>query len=114
MRLKSNLRTVTSRMCLLVMLMMLSTVMAMAQGVTLKGTVVDEFDEPLIGAKVAEVGVANGVITDLDGNFQLKVSDGVKSVQVSYIGYKTQTFQIPTSGILNVKLEPTVALDAFK
>lgn len=90
------------------MLMMLSTVMAMAQGVTLKGTVVDEFDEPLIGAKVAEVGVANGVITDLDGNFQLKVSDGVKSVQVSYIGYKTQTFQIPTSGILNVKLEPDV------
>ena len=91
------------------MLTMLSSAVAMAQGgITVKGTVVDEFGEPLIGAKVAEVGVANGAITDLDGNFQFAVSSGVKTVQVSYIGYKTQTFQIPASGVLNIKLEPDV------
>ena len=109
MRLKGFLQTVTFRLCLFVMLAMLSSAGAMAQGgITLKGTVVDEFGEPLIGAKVAEVGVANGAITDLDGNFQFTVSSGVKTVQVSYIGYKTQTFQIPASGVLNIKLEPDV------
>ena len=69
MRLKGFSQIFSFRLCLFVMLLMLSSAGAMAQGgITLKGTVVDEFGEPLIGAKVAEVGVANGAITDLDGN----------------------------------------------
>ena len=52
MRLKGFLQTVTFRLCLFVMLAMLSSAGAMAQGgITLKGTVVDEFGEPLIGPK---------------------------------------------------------------
>ena len=50
------------------------------------GTVVDEFDEGVIGATVKEKGTSNGTATDLDGNFKLKVKAGTMLV-ISYIGY---------------------------
>ncbi|MDR1381844.1 MAG: SusC/RagA family TonB-linked outer membrane protein, partial [Tannerella sp.] len=53
------------------------------------GTVKDSGGEALIGANVIEKGKANGVITDADGNFSLKVSENAV-LQVSYIGYVTQ------------------------
>jgi len=53
------------------------------------GTVVDERGEPIIGANVVEKGSTNGVITDMDGNFSLSVSD-IATLQVSYIGYIAQ------------------------
>ncbi len=53
---------------------------------TVAGTVKDDFGEPIIGANVIEKGTTNGVITDINGNFSLSVSDdGI--IQVSYIGY---------------------------
>ena len=45
-----------------------------AQTITLKGNVKDATGEPIIGASVVEKGnTSNGTITDLDGNFSLKV-----------------------------------------
>jgi TonB-linked SusC/RagA family outer membrane protein len=58
-----------------------------AQGIT--GTVVDETGEPVIGATVKEKDTSNGVVTDFDGNFKLKVDAG-KTLVISYIGYLTQ------------------------
>ena len=52
------------------------------------GTVVDDSNEPVIGATVMEKGTANGAVTDLDGNFKLKVQEGATLV-ISYIGYAT-------------------------
>ena len=46
-------------------------------------------------------GVANGVITDLDGNFTLEVPDGA-IIEVSYIGYSTQ--EITASGQQNLQV----------
>ncbi len=60
-----------------------------AQKITVKGTVVDEMNEPVIGANVVEKGTINGIITDLDGNFTLSVDEKAVIV-VSYIGYKPQ------------------------
>ena len=63
----------------------------MAQNQTIKGKVVDEQGEPIIGATVAPAGdKAKGVITDLDGNYVLSVPKGTK-VTVTYIGYIPQT-----------------------
>jgi len=50
------------------------------------GTVIDETGEPVIGATVKEKGTSNGVVTDFDGNFKLKVAAGTMLV-VTYIGY---------------------------
>ncbi|MDE5961763.1 MAG: carboxypeptidase-like regulatory domain-containing protein, partial [Duncaniella sp.] len=62
------------------------TVPAFAQDVLYQGTVVDSQDEPLIGATVRVPDSKIVTITDIDGNFSIKVPKG-KSVEISYIGY---------------------------
>ncbi|MBO4469700.1 MAG: SusC/RagA family TonB-linked outer membrane protein [Bacteroidales bacterium] len=57
-----------------------------------KGVVVDEFG-PVIGAAVLEQGTSNGVSTDVDGAFTLKVSSADAIVEISCIGYTTMTFK---------------------
>lgn len=59
------------------------------QAVSVKGQVVDSNGEPIIGASVLEKGTNNGVITDIDGNFTLKVRNRSSVIVVSYLGYKT-------------------------
>ncbi|WP_436416496.1 SusC/RagA family TonB-linked outer membrane protein [Petrimonas sp.] len=62
------------------------TQLMVAQQITVKSTLVDEQDEPVIGATVLEKGTSNGTVTDYDGNFSLNVSEtGV--IQISYVGY---------------------------
>ena len=51
----------------------------------IKGTVVDEKGEPVIGANVIAAGSPNGTITDIDGNFRLSVKPGA-NLKFSYIG----------------------------
>jgi len=62
------------------------------QAKSIKGNVVDETGEPMIGVTVKIVGGTGGTITDLDGNFTLNVAEG-KQIQLTYTGYKTQTLQ---------------------
>lgn len=64
---------------------------AVQQSGTVKGTVTDTSGEPLIGVSVMVKGTAKGVVTDLDGHFSLQVSGG-ETMEVSYIGYQSQTF----------------------
>lgn len=61
----------------------------------------DNLKEPLIGVSVIEKGTTNGAVTDLDGNFILTVQKGAV-IEVSYIGYKSQTFTINTAAPLNI------------
>ena len=68
------------------------SVTASAQGFAVRGVVVDELG-PVIGAAVLEAGTTNGAVTDLDGNFSLRVSSPDATVEVSCIGYTTQTFK---------------------
>lgn len=61
-----------------------------AQSLEVKGTVVDENGEPLIGVTISEKkNPTNGTITDLDGGFTLNVSTMNGTLQFSYVGYKT-------------------------
>ena len=57
--------------------------------ITVKGKIVDEKGESLIGATVQQKGTTNGVITDADGNFSLTVPSDA-SLVVSFVGYLTQ------------------------
>ena len=65
---------------------------AFAQGYVVQGVVVDDLG-PVVGAAVLEAGTTNGAVTDLDGNFSLRVSSPDATVEVSCIGYTTQTFK---------------------
>ena len=56
---------------------------------SLKGSVIDENGEPVIGATIVDkANTANATITDFDGNFVIKVNAG-QTIVVSYIGYET-------------------------
>lgn len=74
---------------------------------TVQGTVVDDAGEPLIGASVVPVGASKGVVTDADGNFIIQLSDRQKAIQVSMVGFKTQTVQATSSRML-IELQSAV------
>ncbi len=57
---------------------------------TLSGTVSGD-GQPLIGATVVESGTSNGTVTGKDGKFTLTLSKSGASIEVSFIGYVTQT-----------------------
>ena len=75
-------------------------IQATLQAATVKGSVVDATGEPVIGASILVQGTTNGVITDIDGNFSLTVSQG-SELSVSYIGFQAVT----------VKAQPTVRIE---
>ncbi|WP_300724812.1 TonB-dependent receptor [uncultured Bacteroides sp.] len=70
-----------------------STNYATQQTKTVSGTVVDQTGMPVIGANVLEKGTTNGMITDLDGNFSIKVNSNATLV-ISFIGYVTQEIKV--------------------
>lgn len=64
-------------------------VQAVQQSVSVKGQVLEPNGYPVVGATVLEKGTTNGVTTDIDGNFTLKVSSRNAVIVVSYIGFKS-------------------------
>ena len=74
------------------------------QAQSLTGTVKDATGEAVIGASVLEKGTKNGVVTDFDGNFTLKVS-GNNPIVISYIGMKTKTVDVKGKTHVDVVLE---------
>ena len=83
----------------------ISNILAQTSQVT--GLVVTaEENEPVVGASVLVVGTTIGGITDLDGKFTLNnVPSSARSLQISFIGYKTQTLPINRKGVMKVVLE---------
>ena len=79
------------RTLLFALLLMNSTMMFAQSAVT--GQVKDLTGEPLIGVSILEQGTSNGTVTDIDGNFRLNVAQG-KTLNISYIGYKTQAVRV--------------------
>ena len=76
-----------------------------------EGIVKDTSGEPVIGATVMEKGTNNGTITDFDGKFTLQVTEGA-SLEISYIGFKTQQLIASSGQILPITLkEDTEVLD---
>lgn len=77
----------------------------MAQTLTVKGTVLDaKSNEPLIGVSVIEKGSSNGTMTDIDGNFNVKVpKDAV--LKFSYLGYQAQEISVNGKTLLNVVMK---------
>ncbi len=71
-------------------LVMVCALPMQAQNQTFTGTVLDEQDEPVIGATVTVAGTKTATITDFDGNYKIDVPKGGK-VTISYIGYLTKT-----------------------
>lgn len=81
-----------------------------AQTKTVKGTVIDGTGEPVIGASVLVKGTTNGVITDFDGNFTLQNVPDKGTIQISFVGYKTQEISAAGKTVLKVTLQDATEL----
>ncbi len=65
---------------------------------------VNDSQGPLIGATVMVKGTSNGVVTDIDGNFNLNAAPG-STLVISYVGYVTQEITVGNQSFISVNLK---------
>ena len=88
-------------------LLLFPTAAVRGQGqTTVKGTVVDEFGEPVIGANVLVKNTVNGVSTNIDGEYSIRLTDPNVVLVFSYLGYATQEIAVTGRTEINVQLQP--------
>lgn len=83
----------------LLVLLLLMPLHSYAQNLRVEGKVVDEHGEGLVGAGVVIQGTTNGTVTDLDGNFVLPSVRSGAMLEISCIGYATQTIQVNSQNL---------------
>ena len=71
-----------------------------SETITVKGQVIDQGGEPLIGATVKVKGSTGGSVTDIEGNFELKAPSNAILV-VSYVGYQDKEVAVRGRAIIN-------------
>lgn len=100
---KKSLGTNLPKILFLFMFFLCSSLTHAQKKVT--GQVVDNTGEPIIGATISVKGTGTGTVTDLNGNFTLSnVPDG-STIEVTYIGFRTQTLKTDGKSTLNIKLQ---------
>ena len=97
---------------IILMLMAFCTTLQAQNGVTVTGTVTDNTTEPLIGASVVVKGQASlGTVTDIDGNFTLKVPSEQSTLVISYVGMTTKEVKIGKQRTFKVVLQDDTQLE---
>ena len=75
------------------------------QTIKVKGQVVDQTGEPLIGATVRVKGAQSGSVTDMDGNFEIDAASNA-TLLVSYVGYKDREIAVRGRAVIDqIQLE---------
>ncbi len=96
---------------LLIVLLSFFTFTISAQNITVSGTITDDTGFEVIGATVIVVGDAShGTVTDIDGNYTLSNVPSDGSLQISYVGMKTQVIAVNGRTTINVVLESDTEL----
>lgn len=75
---------------------------------TISGQVTDENYLPVPGASVFVKGTQNGVMTDSDGKFTLKINEGDKILVVSFVGYESTEISILAKSVFEVNIKPSL------
>ena len=89
----------------LLCLMFLCTLNAVAQQLNVTGSVKDALGEYIIGASVLVKGTTNGTITNIDGNFSVRGVEKGSVLEISYIGYVSQSITINDEKPLQIILK---------
>ena len=74
--------------------------------ITIKGVVLDELGQPMIGVNIASKGSARGTTTDFDGSFTIVVSSNTEALLLSYVGYETAEVAIAGKTNLTISMVP--------
>lgn len=97
------------------LLLVLSTCLITYSQTLITGTIIDiESGETLIGANIVVKGTAQGTVTDIDGKYFFKVDNGRHTLQVTYVGYASQSIDIVADGktiFKNFSLKPQLQID---
>ena len=75
------------------------------QGILVNGVVKDALGMPIPGVNVIEKGTKNGIQTDLDGKFSIKVNSATSELVFSFIGYETTTKVVGQSKTMTIVLK---------
>ncbi|WP_226388697.1 SusC/RagA family TonB-linked outer membrane protein [Penaeicola halotolerans] len=94
---------------MLLFMMMLSSVVAMAQ-VNVTGQVIGSDGEPIPGVNIREKGTNNGATTDLDGQYRLNVKDGSSILVFTFIGFTTVEETVGNRSTINITLREDLEL----
>lgn len=105
------MKTTLKKMNWILILFAVFSINAVAQEINVHGTVYEkDTNQPIIGATVTIKGTTSGVVTDVNGYYNITARNG-KTLVFSYIGYNNKQIKVKTD-TLNVYLEPSsVALD---
>ena len=76
---------------------------AQAQSLSVSGRIVDETNQPVMGAGIQEKGTSNGTVSDLDGQFTLVTNADAVLVFTS-LGYDTKEVAVNGNSVINVVL----------
>ncbi|OJV20601.1 MAG: hypothetical protein BGO21_08535 [Dyadobacter sp. 50-39] len=84
---------------------------AFSQGdLTVSGRIVSNTGEGIPGVNVIEKNATNGVATDVEGNYRIKVAGGDATLIFSFIGYGTQEIPVSSRSKIDVTLLPDAAI----
>ncbi|MCL8008336.1 TonB-dependent receptor [Gelidibacter japonicus] len=92
----------------ILILLFLMPIVMVSQEIRMSGKVIDEFSTPLMGATVLELGTSNGVTSNFDGEFEISVGSLQSLIEISYVGYTTQTIKA-TKDFVTVQMAPDIA-----
>lgn len=106
----TKLKLIHAPINLSLILMIGGMIVGFSQQKTVTGNITDENGLPLPGATVIEQGTDNGTTTDFDGNYNIEVSDNAV-LEVSYVGYTTQTTGIVDLDVMNFQMSPSGQLE---
>ena len=97
------------RLSLVLMLALFVVGTTMAQQ-SVKGQVSDQDGLPLIGASILVKNTTTGTVTDIDGNYELTLTEDATILVFSYTGFQTQEVEIAGQSVIDVAMEEGVTL----
>lgn len=93
----------------MVMWLLLTTTLALAQQKTISGKITDATNQPAVGATISVKGTNVATQTDVNGNFSIKVPAGRNVLTVSSVGFESQDVNISNQTTVNVSLKATTS-----
>lgn len=93
--------------CVMMLTLLLASMIVRGQTKVLNGKVVDETENPLIGATIRVKGATAATVTDKNGAFSLNIPVNAQTLEVSFIGYEVKLVPI-TGNDLKISLKPSI------
>lgn len=104
----SDINTTNMRKLLAIIFISFVTINAYAQLKTVSGKVLDEQNKPLPGVTVRANTSNVGAITNMEGNYTLKVPDSARTLTFSFLSFMPQTIDISGKTVINVILKENI------